>query len=357
MSAYSSVTSTYLRYLPAVYGTTEPEFLAQYLKVFEKILTGIEDDQLNGRKGIQELLNAEVIGNLFYPRLSFLFDPADTSFIPPISGAPAKQQAAILTELNSYIGVPETSDPLAAYLVTQPTTQPTAQLPTQKSASDPQAAISSWLNDFLVWLGGWVDLLVDNSWSIDKKRNVTAQIMALYRMRGTTQGLGFLVDLLLDLPLQLQHSSSDSDGNTVIVKEPITLTINNPVLPGIFASDSVKNVSYPAYILQDSYQAQPPAKTLAEVPKQQPGPVLSAYLPWLFSVEIALPNLLDPGFVLNANDVTTIQKLVVQLRRLLTSIKPAASNFMITIQPSMQLLDGGVATQLDVNTLLGDRIT
>ena len=56
-----SAPSSYLRYLPAVYSTTQPAFLAQYLKIFEKILTGIGDAELGGRKGIHELLQADVI--------------------------------------------------------------------------------------------------------------------------------------------------------------------------------------------------------------------------------------------------------------------------------------------------------
>jgi len=84
--------SRYLRYLPAIYSKGGPAFVGRYLKIFEKILTGIDDSTLDGQRGMQELLAADVIGNLFYPRLSFLFEPSDTTFIPPISGATPEQK-------------------------------------------------------------------------------------------------------------------------------------------------------------------------------------------------------------------------------------------------------------------------
>ncbi|MBI3284912.1 MAG: hypothetical protein HYZ65_08705 [Burkholderiales bacterium] len=329
MTGYSAYYSTYLRYLPALYSTSDPAFLAQYLKVFEKILTGIEDEQLDGRKGIQELLAADVIGNLFYPRLSFLFSPDDTSFIPPISGATTEQESAILAELNSYIGVPDEEDPLAAYV---------AQT---QHASDPQASVEGWLNDFLIWLGGWVGLLVDDAWSIDKKRTVMAEIMALYRMRGSVQGLMLLTDLLLDLPLQIKGIRYDQNGKQQEALGEITVKFSNPVVPAIPVSATVSNPVDPPFILQDSYQS--------------PAPVVSGYLPWLFAVQMTLPNATDPSFILTANNVQQIQALYLQLQQLLPLIKPAASKFVISIVPSMQLQDSGKATALGVNTLLGEK--
>ncbi|WP_211463544.1 phage tail protein [Collimonas silvisoli] len=330
-----SESTSYLRYLPAVYSTQDPGFLAQYLKIFQKILTGIKDQELDGRKGIQELLAAEVIGNLFYPRLSFLFPPNDTGFIPPISGAKKDQETAILTDLDTYIGVPDQGDPLAAY-VTASVSGSAAQAVTR---TDPLGPIEAWLNDFLIWLGGWVGLVVDNAWSIDKKRTVMAEIMALYRMRGTVQGLKFLVDLLLDLPLTINGVKYDDNGDPQPAQGTLAVTLANPVVPGIILSDTVAT----AFILPDRYR---------------PGaPVVAGYLPWLFDVQMVLPNAKDPTFILTADNVQEIQALYLQLTQLLSGIKPAASRFVIAIVPSMQLQDPAHATALGVNTLLGEQET
>ncbi|MDB5768105.1 MAG: hypothetical protein JWQ61_2919 [Collimonas fungivorans] len=326
--------SSYLRYLPAIYSGKDSAFVGDYLKIFEKLLTGIDDGELNGRRGIQELLDADVAGNLFYPRLSFLFDPAGTDFMPPISAAKPNQQQAILANLDSYIGVPPIANPLAAYVAGQ------------ASAGSAQSGIEAWLNGFLNWLGGWVDLTLDNSWSIDKKRMVTAQILALYRLRGTPQGLGFMLDLLLDLPMTIegveyQMAGGGFPAKAVPVKGLITVAVSNPVPPCIKVADQVQG----AFILQESYAAG--------------SQVVSGYFPWLFNVQITLPNAHNSGFVLTSQNAQQVLNLQQQLQQLLASIKPAASRFTITIFPSMQLQAVTPATQicnaatLGINTLLG----
>jgi hypothetical protein len=326
--------SSYLRYLPAVFSGKDSAFVGDYLKIFEKLLTGIGDGALDGRRGIQELLNADVAGNLFYPRLSFLFDPASTDFMPPISAAKPNQQQAILANLDSYIGVPAATNPLAAYVAGQSAT------------GSAQSGIEAWLNSFLNWLGGWVDLTLDNSWSIDKKRMVTAQILALYRLRGTPLGLGYMLNLLLDLPLtiegvQYQAAGDGFPAKAVAVKGQITVTVSNPKAPCIGVSDQVQT----AFILQERYHAG--------------SQVVSGYFPWLFNVQITLPNAHNSGFVLTSQNTQQVLRLQQQLQQLLAAIKPAASRFAITIFPSMQLQAVTPQTKicnaatLGINTLLG----
>jgi phage tail-like protein len=309
--------SSYLKYLPAVYNKPSDAFLGDYLKIFEKLLTGIDDAQLSGRKGIQQLLHAEVIGNLFYPRLSFLFDDDDQTFMPDISGATPKKKAELLAVLDSYIGAAPDPHPLGDFLTDL------------AAAHDPQAACLDWLNDFLGWLGRSVALMVDNNWTIDKKRSVIAQIMALYRQRGTAQGLGFLVDLLLDLPMSL----SGVDRNQDPVVGELKVIISNPVLDGIQVGDDRAHT----FIVRDSYPAG--------------GQVIAGFLPWSFNILLTLPNYQNGNFILTATSVQQILALVARLRQLLDSAKPAASRFTITIQPSMAL--NPTSTQLGVNTLLG----
>lgn len=325
-----SQTPGYLRYLPALYTTEDSGFLRQYLLIFEKILSGLDDGQLDGRKGIHELLDAEVIGNLFYARLSFLF-PGDTSFLPPISAASPEQEAALLNTLNSYIGVPTEDDPLAAYV---PTSAPTSGSGSSNSGSDAQALIKTWLNDFLIWLGSWYGLVVDNSWSIDKKRNVIMQIMALYRMRGTIQGMSMMLNLLLDLPLTIAGLSYDAQGVPSNVTGPVSVLLSNPQVPGVLLNDA------PGFILQDQYQIG--------------GAVLGGNLPWLFYAELVLPNANNANFILTKNSVQQIQSLYRQVAQTLEKIKPAASHFLLLLTPSMQLQQEGRASQLNVNTLLGN---
>lgn len=43
--------------------------------------------------------------------------------------------------------------------------------------------------DFLDWLAGWVGVLLDENWPIERRRTFVGQAAELYRMRGTAAGL------------------------------------------------------------------------------------------------------------------------------------------------------------------------
>jgi phage tail-like protein len=44
-------------------------------------------------------------------------------------------------------------------------------------------------DDFLEWLAGWVGVLLDENWPIERRRTFVAQAAELYRLRGTRAGL------------------------------------------------------------------------------------------------------------------------------------------------------------------------
>ena len=49
--------------------------------------------------------------------------------------------------------------------------------------------------DFLDWLAGWVGLLPDENWPIERRRAIVALAAQLYRNRGTVNGLAMHVKL------------------------------------------------------------------------------------------------------------------------------------------------------------------
>lgn len=310
----------YLPFLPAIYSSPANPFLSGFLGIFQKLLTGLDDTQLDDRKGIQELLAAAVIGNLFYARFSFLF-PGDDTAIPPISGAGKTQEEEILTRFNTYIGIEAPPD----------------------TAADPLAPFTAWLQGLLGWLAGWVDLVVETDWSIDKKRTVIAQIIALYRALGTPQGMGWLVDLWLDLPLTINgepEPNPDDPDNPTAVTGTITVTIANPETPAIVLTDD--STAAQTFILRE---------------RAVPGmPLVSGYAPWLFLVDIVLPNAADPDFILTAANAAQIQTLQRQLRVLLDRFMPAGSHYRLGLVPGMQLRPDGKASQLGRNSFLGQGI-
>jgi phage tail-like protein len=50
-------------------------------------------------------------------------------------------------------------------------------------------------DDFLDWLSGWVGIAIDESWSIDRRRDAVAQAVDLYRLRGTAGGLARQIEI------------------------------------------------------------------------------------------------------------------------------------------------------------------
>jgi phage tail-like protein len=75
--------------------------------------------------------------------------------------------------LDSVVApVPSTLDNLVAYL--DPALTPT---------------------DFLEWLAGWVGVVLDENWPLERQRRFVAEAVELYRWRGTVKGIAGLVAL------------------------------------------------------------------------------------------------------------------------------------------------------------------
>lgn len=62
--------------------------------------------------------------------------------------------------------------------------------------------------DFLTWLGTWVGVALDETWPLDRRRATVAQAVALYRTRGTPDGLRAHLEVLTGGRVEV----SDSGG-------------------------------------------------------------------------------------------------------------------------------------------------
>jgi phage tail-like protein len=49
--------------------------------------------------------------------------------------------------------------------------------------------------DFLVWLANWVGVTIDDSWTSERRREVVARAVELYRLRGTATGLSEQIEI------------------------------------------------------------------------------------------------------------------------------------------------------------------
>lgn len=148
--------SSYMKLLPSIFHETALEdkrpFIESYLKIFKKILSGIDDGELGGRKGLGEIL--DIVPELFHPRFSFLFEGTNGKFLPPLED----QQ---LDSIQRYFG--------------------------SKSWSGKQT--NDFLDEFLTWLASWMALVLNEDWTLERKREAIARIIPIYRMRGTKKGI------------------------------------------------------------------------------------------------------------------------------------------------------------------------
>jgi phage tail-like protein len=60
--------------------------------------------------------------------------------------------------------------------------------------------------DFLEWLAGWVGVLLDENWPIERRRTFVAQAADLYRLRGTRAGLAAHVHIFSGGDVEIQDS-------------------------------------------------------------------------------------------------------------------------------------------------------
>lgn len=59
--------------------------------------------------------------------------------------------------------------------------------------------------DFLPWLASWVDLVLDESWSEEKKRNLIKIATELYKWRGTAKGLKYFLDWFGEVEVKIKE--------------------------------------------------------------------------------------------------------------------------------------------------------
>lgn len=132
-------TSSYLNDLPEIF--SENPFLGRFLLAFEQVLTGLEGldkNDLKPRKGIEEII----------ANIAKLFSPLETQTI-----------LGDITNLFTPLGGATNS----------------TEMEKEK--------------EFLQWLAGWTALSLRADWTPDQQRQFLANIVPLYRFRGTKDNL------------------------------------------------------------------------------------------------------------------------------------------------------------------------
>ena len=148
--------SDYMKFIPEIFHEPlkekEVPLIERYLKIFEIILDKNEEGELNGKKGIGEVL--DIIPDAFHPRFPFLCDRSKKPYWPYIQYDEKKA-------FKSYF----------------------------RPGMEDDEFVDEFLDEFLGWLASWVALVLKEDWELEKKREVIARIIPIYRMRGTEKGL------------------------------------------------------------------------------------------------------------------------------------------------------------------------
>jgi phage tail-like protein len=110
--------------------------------------------------------------------------------------------------------------------------------------------------DFLEWLGQWVGMPVDKTWTIDRQRRAVSHAARIYRMRGTVRGLRELVEVFSGGSVQIVDNGavgwSTRSGTPLPGKATPSLTVRVTIAdPGsidALALDTLVRAAKPAHI-------------------------------------------------------------------------------------------------------------
>ena len=78
------------------------------------------------------------------------------------------------------------------------------------------AYLDPWLapEDFLEWLAGWFGMVLDESWSLDRRRALVARAFDFYRLRGTAAGLKTQIEALTGGEVVLHETGGVATSTT-----------------------------------------------------------------------------------------------------------------------------------------------
>jgi phage tail-like protein len=123
-------------------------------------------------------------------------------------------------------------------------------------------------DDFVDWLAGWVGILPDETWPIERRRALVALAVQLYRRRGTAAGLAMHVRLLGAADVAVTDSGGASWSRKPGSKPPgtgansVKVTVTQPKKSQLDPSkiDELVASSKPAHVAHEVAFATAPAK-------------------------------------------------------------------------------------------------
>jgi phage tail-like protein len=112
-------------------------------------------------------------------------------------------------------------------------------------------------DDFLAWLAGWVGISLDESWDEDRRREIVARAVDLYRMRGTAAGLAGQVEIQTGGEVEIVENgatawSVDPGGDLPGSAEPLVVVrvrVPDPKKVDAIRLDAMVAAAKPAHVM------------------------------------------------------------------------------------------------------------
>lgn len=115
-----------------------------------------------------------------------------------------------------------------------------------------------WLTpaDFLEWLASWFGIALDESWSIDRRRELVAKAFDFYRMRGTPSGLKAQIETLTGGSVELHETGGVVTSTTAGAQLPgspnfavlVQVTVDDPATINLKRLDKLVAAAKPAHV-------------------------------------------------------------------------------------------------------------
>jgi phage tail-like protein len=118
--------------------------------------------------------------------------------------------------------------------------------------------LDPWLapEDFLEWLGSWFGIVLDESWSLERRRALITRAFEFYRMRGTSSGLREQIEVLTGGSVELHETGGVSSSTTAGGALPgspnfallVRVTVDDPATIDAARLDRLVMAAKPAYV-------------------------------------------------------------------------------------------------------------
>ena len=109
---------------------------------------------------------------------------------------------------------------------------------------DPMIAPES----YLPWLASWIDLVLDENWPVEKRRQLIKAGVELYRWRGAKRGLNEYLRIYTGIePEIIEHFDAQDNGPhrfTVIIRAPDPEALNERLVRQVINAEKPAHTAY-----------------------------------------------------------------------------------------------------------------